>query len=251
MAVQEMTSTALEIFLATRTPEAREQVVLQSVPLVRYLLSRLGITPELGSEYEDLLHQGLIGLIEAVDRFDPSYGVRFSTYAAVRIRGKVLDYLRAVDWMTRTARQRVRAVRKAIEVLWLEHHREPSDEEIAAYLNTDVGTVQRGLVDSNRFLLSLDAASERDEDEETSLHDRLGDEKQPDPQQLSLEDDLRNDLAVAIRCLPEREQLVLSLYYHDELNFKEIGKVLGISESRVCQLHARALLNLKVVMKNE
>ncbi len=250
MAVQEISATALDTFLATRTPEAREQLVLQSVPLVRYLLSRLGITPELGSEYEDLLHQGLLGLIEAVDRYDPSYGARFSTYAAVRIRGKVLDYLRAVDWMSRTARQRVRAVQKAIEVLWLEHHREPTDEEIAAYLKTDIETVQRGLVDSNRFLLSLDATSERDE-EESDLHDRLGDENQPDPQQMSLEDDLRSELAGAIRRLPEREQLVLSLYYHDELNFKEIGKVLGISESRVCQLHARALVNLKVVMKHE
>ncbi len=250
MAVQHLSATALETFLATRAPEAREQLVLQSVPLVRYLLSRLGITPELGSEYEDLLHQGLLGLIEAVDRFDPSYGARFSTYAAVRIRGKVLDYLRAVDWMSRTARQRVRAVQKAIEALWLEHQREPTDEEIAAYLRTDIETVQRGLVDSNRFLLSLDAASERDE-EESDLYDRLADENQPDPQQMSLEDDLRSELARAIRRLPEREQLVLSLYYHDELNFKEIGSVLGISESRVCQLHARALVNLKVVMKHE
>lgn len=250
MVVQELSTAALDVYLATRSAEAREQLVLQSVPLVRYLLSRLGITPELGSEYEDLLHQGLLGLIEAVDRYDPQFGARFSTYAAVRIRGKVLDYLRSVDWMSRTARQRVRAVQKAVEELWLKNQREPTDEEIAAHLQTDVDTVQRGLMDSNRFLLSLDAPTETD-NEETDLHDRLGDERQLDPQELTLDEELRRQLAEAIRTLPEREQLVLSLYYHDELNFKEIGKVLGISESRVCQLHARALMNLKVVMSHE
>lgn len=250
MVVQELSTAALDVYLATRSAEAREQLVLQSVPLVRYLLSRLGITPELGSEYEDLLHQGLLGLIEAVDRYDPQFGTRFSTYAAVRIRGKVLDYLRSVDWMSRTARQRVRAVQKAVEELWLKNQREPTDEEIAAHLQTDVDTVQRGLMDSNRFLLSLDAPTETD-NEETDLHDRLGDERQIDPQELTLDEELRRQLAEAIRTLPEREQLVLSLYYHDELNFKEIGKVLGISESRVCQLHARALMNLKVVMSHE
>ncbi|MFN7035697.1 MAG: sigma-70 family RNA polymerase sigma factor [Bellilinea sp.] len=250
MVVQELSTAALDVYLATRSAEAREQLVLQSVPLVRYLLSRLGITPELGSEYEDLLHQGLLGLIEAVDRYDPQFGARFSTYAAVRIRGKVLDYLRSVDWMSRTARQRVRAVQKAVEELWLKNQREPTDEEIAAHLQTDVDTVQRGLMDSNRFLLSLDAPTETD-NEETDLHDRLGDERQIDPQELTLDEELRRQLAEAIRTLPEREQLVLSLYYHDELNFKEIGKVLGISESRVCQLHARALMNLKVVMSHE
>uniref|UniRef100_A0A7C4L074 RNA polymerase sigma factor n=1 Tax=Bellilinea caldifistulae TaxID=360411 RepID=A0A7C4L074_9CHLR len=250
MAVQELSTAALEVYLVTRSAEAREQLVLQSVPLVRYLLSRLGITPDLGSEYEDLLHQGLLGLIEAVDRYDPQFGTRFSTYAAVRIRGKVLDYLRSVDWMSRTARQRVRAIQKAVEELWLIHQREPTDEEIAAHLKTDLDTVQRGLMDSNRFMLSLDAPADVDS-EESDLHDRLGDERQVDPQELSLDEDLRQQLAEAIRSLPEREQLVLSLYYHDELNFKEIGKVLGISESRVCQLHARALINLKVVMSHE
>ncbi|GIV64387.1 MAG: FliA/WhiG family RNA polymerase sigma factor [Chloroflexota bacterium] len=250
MAVQDISTATLEVYLATRSAEAREQLVLQSVPLVRYLLSRLGITPELGSEYEDLLHQGLLGLIEAVDRYDPQFGTRFSTYAAVRIRGKVLDYLRSVDWMSRTARQRVRAIQKAVEELWLKNQREPTDEEIAAHLHTDVDTVQRGLMDSNRFLLSLDTPGEVD-NEESDLHDRLGDDRQIDPQELSMDEELRQQLAQAIRTLPEREQLVLSLYYHDELNFKEIGKVLGISESRVCQLHARALMNLKVVMSHE
>ncbi|MEW6178955.1 MAG: FliA/WhiG family RNA polymerase sigma factor [Chloroflexota bacterium] len=250
MAVQDISTAVLEDFLINRSAEARERLVLQSVPLVRYLLSRLGITPEMGSEYEDLLHQGLLGLIEAVDRYNPDFGTRFSTYAAVRIRGKILDYLRSVDWMSRTARQRVRAVQKAVEELWLKNQREPTDEEIAAHLHTDVETVQRGLMDSNRFLLSLDAPADL-ENEENDLHDRLGDERQVDPQELSADEDLRHQLADAIRKLPEREQLVLSLYYYDELNFKEIGKVLGISESRVCQLHARALINLKVVMNHE
>jgi len=241
----------LEQFLANRSAELREKLVLQSVPLVHYLLGRLGITQEMGSDYEDLVHQGLLGLIDAVDRYDPKHGTKFSTYASLRIRGKVLDYMRVSDWMPRSARQRVRAIQKAISKLWVDLGREPTEEELAANLGLDVEQVEKGLVDSNLVIVSLDATVEVDQDGEGSLHERLVDDKQVNPSEVFEDDDLKKQIVAGIRRLSEREQLILSLYYYDELTFKEIGKVLEITESRVCQLHARAVLNLKAVVKHE
>ena len=250
--VMQMEATGiLEEFIANRSPELREKLVLQSVPLVHYLLGRMGITQERGSDYEDLAHQGLMGLIEAVDHYDPKFNTKFSTYASLRIRGKVMDYLRTTDWMPRSARKRARMIEKSVSTLWSENFREPTDDEIAAHMGTNVADVQQGLADSNRVLVSLDLMMEVDQEGSVPLHEKLGDEKQADPLDTLEEQDLMSDLMAAIKDLPEREQLVLSLYYTEELTFKEIGKVLDITESRVCQLHARALISLKAMMKNE
>jgi len=241
----------LDEFLVTRSPELREKLVLRSVPLVHYLLGRMGITLEMGTDYEDMAHQGLLGLIEAVDRFDPKFGARFSTYASLRIRGKVLDYLRTMDWMPRAARKRTRLIQKTISTLWSENLCEPSEAEIATRLGVKVEEVQEGLADSNRILVSLDMMMDADQDGEGTMHEHLRDETQADPSETLEEVSLIEGMSAAIQSLSEREQLILSLYYNDQLTFKEIGKVLTITESRVCQLHARAIINLKAVMKNE
>lgn len=251
MVVQMETTSMLEEFIANRSPELREKLVLESVPLVHYLLGRIGITQERGSDYEDLAHQGLMGLIEAVDHFDPTFNTRFSTYASLRIRGKIMDYLRATDWMPRLARKRARMIQKSITTLWTENSREPTDDEIASHLGINVKDVQQGLADSNRVLVSLDLMMEGDHEGSVPLHEKYGDEKQADPLDMLEEQDLMKDMATVIKDLPEREQLVLSLYYTEELTFKEIGKVLELTESRICQLHARAIISLKAMMKNE
>jgi RNA polymerase sigma factor for flagellar operon FliA len=249
--VLEITETDLwKKFLETHSPELREELVLRSVALVHYLLGRLGISQDMGMEYEDLAHQGLLGLIEAVDRYNPSYGTKFSTYASVRIRGKVLDYLRSSDWMSRGARQRVRTLQNAITSLWEKNQREPSEDEIAQHLGIQVGVVQQALMDSNRVVLSLDSLMVNDKEGDLSLYEVIPDDGQPDPLELFSNAEMRDRLADAIRLLSEREQLVLSLYYMEELTLKEIGKVLEISESRVSQIHAKAILNLKAVLKD-
>ncbi|MGZ9225296.1 MAG: sigma-70 family RNA polymerase sigma factor [Anaerolineales bacterium] len=235
-------------FIETRAPELREKLVLQSVPLVHYLLARMGITQELGSDYEDLAHQGLMGLIESVDHFDRNFNTSFSTYASLRIRGKILDYLRASDWMPRAARKRVRLIQKTINTLWSEQLREPTDDEIAAQLGLKVEEIHQGLADSNRVLVSLDMMMDSNHKSDDSLHEYLRDENQADPSDVLEQVGLLEQMAGAIKNLSEREQLILSLYYNDELTFREIGKVLDITESRVCQLHARAILNLKAMM---
>ena len=251
MIVQTQAVEILEEFIATRSPELREKLVLQSVPLVHYLLGRMGITQEMGSDYEDLAHQGLMGLMESVDHFDQEFNTSFSTYASLRIRGKILDYLRTSDWMPRAARKRVRLIQKTITTLWSENLREPTEEEIAGQLGMKVEEVQKGLADSNRVLVSLDMVMDADQKRGGSLHESLRDESQADPSQILEEVSLLEQMADAIQDLSERERLILSLYYNDELTFKEIGKVLDVTESRVCQLHARAVLNLKAMMQDE
>ena len=251
MVIQMETADILSEFIANRSPELREKLVLQSVPLVHYLLGRMGITQERGSDYEDLAHQGLLGLIEAVDHFDPKFNTRFSTYASLRIRGKVLDYLRTTDWMPRSARKRTRLIQKTISTLWLENSCEPTEDEIAAHLGIKVEDVQQGLADSNRILVSLDMMMDVDQDGDSSLYERLSDEKQSNPSEVFEKESLMEEMADAIHDLSEREQVLLSLYYTDGLTFKEIGKVLDITESRVCQLHARTIITLKAMMNNE
>jgi RNA polymerase sigma factor for flagellar operon FliA len=246
----EITDTLSE-FLANRSPELREKLVLQSVPLVHYLLGRMGITQERGTEYEDLAHQGLLGLIDAVDHFDPKFNARFSTYASLRIRGKVLDYLRVADWMPRTARKRSRMIQKTITTLWSENSRQPTEDEIASHLGVKLEDVQQGLADTSRVLVSLDMMMDADQDGDGSLYDRFTDEKQTNPSDLFEKESVLQEMAGAIQSLPKREQLVLSLYYNEGLTFKEIGKVMDITESRVCQLHARVILSLKAMMTNE
>jgi RNA polymerase sigma factor for flagellar operon FliA len=241
----------LDEFIVTRSPELREKLVLQSVPLVHYLLARMGITQDMGSDYEDLAHQGLMGLIEAVDHFNKGFNTSFSTYASLRIRGKILDYLRTSDWMPRSARKRVRLIQKTISTLWSQKLREPTEDEIAAQLGLKVEEVQQGLADSNRVLMSLDVVMESDPTSDGSLYESLRDENQADPSEILEGTGLLEQMTDAIKELSERDQLILSLYYNDELTFKQIGKVLDVTESRVCQLHARAILNLKAMMQDE
>jgi RNA polymerase sigma factor FliA len=251
MTVQVEENTLIEQFLASRSPELRERLILQSVPLVHYILSRLGINQEFGTEYEDLVHQGLLGLIDATDRYNPGHGAQFSTYASVRIRGKVLDYLRTSDWMSRSARQKSRLVQKTMGDLWTLLQREPTEEEIASHLGMEKSQVQKSMLDLNTTFISMDSVIDVDQDGDGDLHERLTDDKQPDPAGVLEETDLRNELIKGIQNLSKREQTILSLYYHDELTFKEIGLVLDLTESRVCQLHARAIVNLKAMVKHE
>ncbi len=236
-------------YIANRDPGSREAIILRYVPLVHYTLGRLGLSQSMGADYEDAVSQGFLGLIEAVDRFDPAFGAQFSTYAMLRVRGKVLDHLRSMDWLSRGARQRVRAVQQAISSLWCVLQRAPSDDELASHLKIDLPRLHRALTDSSRMMISLDSLVESDGDEATSLHELLPDEEHAGPAEAYEECDLKSRLVETLKALSEREQMVLSLYYHEELTFKEIGAVLEVSESRVCQLHGRAVMNLRALLR--
>jgi RNA polymerase sigma factor for flagellar operon FliA len=249
MTIAQDTTELLREYQATRSPAIREKLVLDSVSLVHFILGRLGMSVEMGADYEDLVNQGLLALVESVDRFDVSFGTQFSTYATLRIRGKVIDYLRSLDWLSRGARHRARSVQGAIQHLYEKNQVTPTDQEVASYLGIEQEQVERALVDANRVILSLDSLQEASSEGEISAYETVEDTNQPDPAQVILERDQKQELLDAIQALPERERLVLSLYYYEEMTLKEIGQVLNISESRVCQLHARAMLTLKARMK--
>jgi RNA polymerase sigma factor for flagellar operon FliA len=243
----------IEQFLANRTPELREELIMRYVSLIHFVLGRLGFNPYGGIEYDDLASQGMLGLIEAVDHYDPAFGTRISTYATLKIRSKVLDYLRDLDWLPRVARQKVRSMQSAMVELEHKLHRIPTDEELASHLNMGLDELSQIQVDSSRVIISLDETTNKmgDDDAESSMHEWLMDEQQENPSEAFEEKDMQSRMVDAIKSLPEREQMVLSLYYFDELTFKEIGKTLDISESRVCQIHGRAVVSLQSLMNGE
>jgi RNA polymerase sigma factor FliA len=242
-------SELIEEFVISRSQTLREEIILRYVSLVHYVVGRLGISQLGGIEYEDLASQGMLGLIDAVDHYDPAFGTRLSTYATLKIRSRLLDYLRELDWLPRTARQKVRLLQGAMTTLESQLLRLPTDEEVATYLSIDSSSLQQIQMDSSRVVISLDEENDNgSEDGSGSMHEWLTDEKQENPLNLFEEKDLRQKLVEAIKDLSEREQLVLSLYYFDELTFKEIGKTLEISESRVCQIHGRAVIGLKSLL---
>ena len=243
----------IEEFLTTHSPELREELILRYVSLIHFVLGRLGFNPYGGIEYDDLASQGMLGLIEAVDHYDPAFGTRLSTYATLKIRSKVLDYLRDLDWLPRMARQKVRSMQSAIGELEVKLHRLPTDEEVASHLNLGLDELSQIQMDSSRVIISLDETTNKmgSDDSESSMHEWLMDEQQEDPSDMYEEKDTRANLVNAIKALPERDQLVLSLYYFEELTFKEIGKTLEISESRVCQIHGRAVVSLQALMNGD
>lgn len=232
-------------YFTHRDSALREEIILRHLPLVHFVLGRLGLSQSLGPEYEDAKSQGLIGLIEAVDHYDPNHGTQFSTYATLRIRGRILDYLRSLDWLSRSARKKARAVEKAINELWNTLQRSPTDEELADYLGYDLPTLQQALIGANQIILSLDSLTNLGSESEINFHEVLADEEQPNPSDVLDEQELKSRLSEAIKSLSKRQQILLSLYYYEELTLKEIGEILGISESRVCQLHARAIMDLR------
>ena len=240
----------VELYFKTRDPALREAVILHFTPLVHFVLGRLGLSRSTTDEYDDLQSQGVMGLIEAVDHFKPEFGTKLSTYATFKIRGKILDYLRGMDWLSRSARQKVRSVQVATRELEHSLNRLPNDEELAQHMQINMETLQQIQQDSSHSVVSLDV-DDADESEDSAgpLHERLTDEHQVNPSNSSEQREMQRLLAGALKLLPDREQLVLSLYYYEELTFKEIGKTLDISESRVCQIHGRAMMNLKSLLK--
>lgn len=239
-------------YAQTHDPAVREEIILENIPLVRHVLGRLAI-PSLSEEtYQDLMGQGIVGLIDAVDRFDPMRGWRFSTYATLRIRGQIIDALRAMDILPRGARRRVKAIERALSRLRTELGREPRDKEIAAEVDLDLKKYHAARLEANCTILSLDTPIRADGGESlSSLSDFLWDDETPDPEETLQETELLQRLENIVRQLPRRTQVLLSLYYCEGLTMKETGHILDLSESRVSQLHARAVKTLRMAFERE
>ncbi len=230
----------------TTNLQAREKIIVGYLHLVRYVVSRLPITLPVSIAQEDLISYGTLGLMEAVERFDPSRGLKFETYAVTRIRGSIIDQLRFQDWIPRGVRKRSKDLSEAMLRLEEKFGRKPTDEELCSDLGVEPKKLKTMLAESNNLVLSLDETYGKDPSgSNNSLIDTVEDNNSPDPEGEFEAVELQKRLAEAIGSLPEREKLLIALYYHENMTLKEIGEIIQVSESRVCQLHAQAILRLK------
>jgi RNA polymerase sigma factor for flagellar operon FliA len=226
----------------------RDRLILTYAPLVKYVAGRLGSGLPAHVEEGDLVSYGLLGLIGAIERFDPERDIKFETYAIARIKGSIIDELRSMDWVPRSVRARARDIERAIADLESRLTRAPTDEEIAGKLGITEDEFQDSLLEISRSsIAALDElwASPGSSGDPVALIDTLEDPDAPEPQSAMAHTELREALGEAISRLPEREKLVVTLYYYEELTLREIGEVLGVTESRVSQLHTKAILRLK------
>ncbi len=245
--VDETQSLWLE-YRRTGDQKLRDRLILTYAPLVKYVAGRLGSGLPAHVDEGDLVSYGLLGLMGAIERFDPTREIKFETYAMARIKGQIIDELRAMDWVPRSVRARARDIERAIAELEKKLERAPTDEEIAAKLGISTDELEESLTDIGRSsIAALDelwTVSGGDGDQ-VALIDTIEDDSAPDPQNSLSVTEQKEALAEAIALLPEREKLVVTLYYYEELTLREIGEVLSVTESRVSQLHTKAILRLK------
>jgi RNA polymerase sigma factor FliA len=229
---------------------ARERLILHYAPLVKYVAGRLGAGLPQTVEQADLVSNGMFGLMDALDKFDPARNVKFETYAIPRIRGAILDELRAMDWVPRSIRFKARELDKANNALETELKRPPTDEEVAGRMGVSVPELQETLTQiSFVSVMALDEVIGGDErGEPRSLLDTLADAASGDPTAELEGQEMRGILATAINSLTEREKIVITLYYFEGLTLSEIGEILGVTESRVCQIHTKAVGGLRTAM---
>lgn len=235
-------------FTAHGDRASREQLILQYAPLVRYVVGRLAVTLPATIDQDDLYGYGVIGLIHAVERFSPERGVKFETYAITRIRGAIIDELRSQDWVPRSVRSRARELSATIGALEGKLGRHPSESEIAEAMGITGAELNGVMAQATSPFLSLDELVQvGDDGQGINWLDTMVDDR-PGPTAQLEEREFKEQLASAIDALPERERLLLALYYHEGLTLKEIGQVMGVSESRVCQLHTQAALRLRTTI---
>ena len=225
----------------------RERLILHYSPLVKYVAGRVAVGLPQNVEQADLVSYGIFGLIDAIEKFDLDRGYKFETYAIARIKGAILDELRSIDWVPRSVRAKARSLEKAYAKLEGQLHRTPTDEELANELGLSEDQFQSTL--SQISFIGLVALDEMlsvggDRGESLSLGDTVADSSEGPVAAYEVEE-MRQILADAINRMPEREKIVLTLYYYEGLTLAEIGEVLGVTESRVCQIHTKAIFQLR------
>ncbi len=232
-------------------PELRDQLILHYSPLVKYVAGRVGVGLPSNIDQADLVSYGIFGLIDAIEKFDLDRVIKFETYAISRIRGAIIDELRSIDWIPRSVRSKARDVERAYSTLEAKLQRTPSEQEVAAELGVPVDSLRRifsqvSFVNVVALDELLHAGGERGD--KTSLGDSLPDPRAEDPVTLFENEETRYILADSVAALPDREKIVVTLYYYEGLTLNEIGQVLGVTESRACQLHTKAVLQLRAKM---
>src|SRR6185312_1420609 len=240
-------------FKATGEKELRERLILHYSPLVKYVAGRVGVGLPPNIEQADLVSYGIFGLIDAIEKFDLERAIKFETYAISRIKGAIIDELRAIDWIPRSVRYKAREVEKAYAALEGRLHRTPTEAEVAAELG--IGLEELHQIFSQVSFVNVVALDELlnvggDRGDKLSLVDTLEDTKAEDPVMAFETEETKYLLARAINTLPEREKIVVTLYYYEGLTLAEIGQVLGVTESRICQMHTKAVLQLRAKLND-
>ena len=239
-----------EEYSKTKAPEIREKIILEYAPLVKVVAGRLSMYLGYNVEYEDLVSYGIFGLIDAIDKFDFLKDVKFETYASLRIRGSILDQIRKMDWIPRTIRQKQKKIDAVIKEMEVRYGRSATDEEIAEglgiteeeYLDWQSQMKITNVVSLNEFLEQGSEVSNEASHTKSTQFDS--------PEEVLERDELKKMLAEALELLTEKERKVIVLYYYEELTLKEISSILEVSESRISQLHTRALQKMRVKLGN-
>ncbi len=233
-------------YVDDRSPELRDRLILHYAPLVKYVAGRVGSGLPAHVEQADLISYGTFGLIDAITRFEPTREVKFESYAMARIRGAIIDELRNTDWIPRSVRMKARQFERTVAELEAKLHRTPTDEEVADEMEMDVEDIRKFLGQLSLVnVVALDELLTDDDGGAPRLGDTLQDTSALDPQAMAEHGEARQLLARAVEQLPEREKVVVSLYYFEGLTLADIGRVLGVTESRICQLHTKAVLHLR------
>jgi RNA polymerase sigma factor for flagellar operon FliA len=229
----------------------RDAFVMEYAPLAKVIALRLAMRLPPHIEVDDLINVGIAGLLEAIDRFDESKGVKIETFLSFRIKGAMLDELRRLDWLPRSVRQKAKKLERDFAECEAQLGRAPNDEDLADHLGMGIEEYHKYIHEASGLaVLNLEDMGFGRDDDERNILDIIADPRSKDPMvQLQLSE-CKKELAKAIDSLPEKEKLVLALYYYEDLNLKEIGFVIGVSESRVCQLHTQAIIKLKGKLKN-
>lgn len=234
-------------YKATQDSQIREFLVTKYAPLVKYVAGKIAIGMPQNVDFDDLVSYGVFGLLDAIDKFEPERNIKFKTYAINRIRGAIFDELRSIDWIPRSIRQKAREMEKLISELEAKLGRPANDEEIAEAMSISVDELQKLVVKiSGTAIVSLnDVWYLGGDDDEVPILDSVEGPDSLNPDVLAERDEVKNAIVKAIETLPEKEKQVIVLYYYEDLTLKEIGEVLDITESRVSQLHTKAIMRLR------
>lgn len=226
--------------------KTRDLLIVQYIYLTRYVVGRVKVALPPTFSIEDISSYGVEGLIDAIEKYSPNKGARFETYALMRIRGNIIDKIRSQDFLPRSARKKIKDVKEAQESLKQKLGRMPTSSEVGEVLGLDKEKVDQILSEDTTITSIYDKKGSSDESVE--IIDTIQDTKSLNPQEEMEEKDVKKELEVALKKLPERERMIMVLYYHENMTLKEIGEAIEVSESRVCQLHAQAIMKLKNIL---
>lgn len=225
---------------------ARDTLIVQYIYLIRYVVGRVKVTLPSTISIEDIAGYGVEGLINAIERYSPQKNTRFETYALIKIRGSILDRIRSQDFLPRSVRKKIKDIKNAQEHLKQELGRMPTTSEVANFLDMDPEKVTQILSEDTTMTSLYDKKGSTDDSVE--IIDTIQDTNKLNPQEQAEEQNVKQELEKALRRLPERERIIMVLYYQENMTLKEIGQTINMSESRVCQLHAQAIMKLKNIL---